>query len=80
VIAIALAALFLGGPGLIAAFLGVGSWWIYKLWPRGAWADDPQAQAFLSRPDLPTLDAAAQNAEFDPETNSGPDALGEILF
>jgi hypothetical protein len=78
VIAIALAALFLGGPGLIAAILGVGSWWIYKLWPRRTSADDLHAQAYLSRLDFPTLDAAAQNSEADREANSGPDALGEI--
>ena len=54
--AIALATLFLGAFGLVAASLAVGSWWAYKFWPRPPAPDPPEARAFLRSMEDPSLD------------------------
>ena len=48
-VAVVLATLFMGVIGLLAAILGVGSWWVYKFWPRPPASDDPGARAFLQQ-------------------------------
>jgi hypothetical protein len=48
-VAIVLATFLLGGTGLIASLLGVGSWWVYKFWPRPAAPDSPEARAYLQQ-------------------------------
>jgi hypothetical protein len=48
-IAIALATRIAGGVGLVAAVCAVGSWWVYKFWPRPWVANEPEAQAFIDQ-------------------------------
>jgi hypothetical protein len=49
VIAIIIATIVSRGGLLIPAILGVGSWWLYKFWPRKTAPDDIGARAFLER-------------------------------
>jgi hypothetical protein len=49
IIAIVVATILSRGGLLIPALLGVGSWWLYKFWPRKAVPDDARARAFLDR-------------------------------
>jgi hypothetical protein len=49
VIAIVVATILTRGEALIPAILGVGSWWLFKFWPRKSAPDDPSARAFLER-------------------------------
>jgi hypothetical protein len=48
-VAIVLVTLLVGPLGFVAAFLGVGSWWVYKFWPRQPISVDPETQSFLER-------------------------------
>jgi len=48
-VAIGLATFLMGPLGLIAALLGVGSWWAYKFRPRPAVPDVPAATDYLER-------------------------------
>jgi hypothetical protein len=54
-IAVVLATLLMGLGGLFCSILGVGSWWLYKFWPKRPLADDDQARAYLQKlEELPT--------------------------
>ena len=46
-IAAVLATYFEGSTGAIAAVVAVGSWWVYKFWPRPPAPIAPEAQAFV---------------------------------
>jgi hypothetical protein len=48
-VAIILAAILSRGGLLIPAILGVGSWWLYKFWPRKPAPDEGGTRAFLER-------------------------------
>jgi hypothetical protein len=48
-VAIVLATIVSRGGLLIPAILGVGSWWVYKFWPRKPASADVGARAFLER-------------------------------
>ncbi len=48
-IAIGLATFLMGPLGLVAALLGVGSWWAYKFRPKSALPDVPAAKEYLER-------------------------------
>jgi len=48
-VAIGLATFLMGPLGLIAALLGVGSWWAYKFRPSPAVPDAPAATDYLER-------------------------------
>ncbi len=48
-LAIIAATVLLGGYGLLASILGVGSWWVYKLWPRKSTSEDVRARTYLEQ-------------------------------
>jgi len=48
-IAIGLATFLMGPLGLIAALLGVGSWWAYRFRPKPPVPDVPAARDYLER-------------------------------
>jgi hypothetical protein len=48
-IAIVVATFLLGGLGTLAGIMGVGSWWVYKFWPRSAAPEDEGAREFLQK-------------------------------
>jgi hypothetical protein len=48
-IAITVATILSRGGLLIPAILGVGSWWLYKFWPRKTAPDDVGVRTFLEQ-------------------------------
>jgi hypothetical protein len=78
-VAIVLATLLMGVLGLLAALLGVGSWWAYKFWPRPPAVDDPGARAFLQQMETSpeVADAIAEASQPQP-ADPPDDVLGGI--
>jgi hypothetical protein len=56
-IAIAIATYLLGPFGFLVSMLGVGSWWVFKHWPRKANPEDAQARAYLQKLENPPITA-----------------------
>jgi hypothetical protein len=53
VLAIIIATILTRGGALIPAILGVGSWWLYKFWPRKKLPDEAGVRTFLERLEQP---------------------------
>jgi hypothetical protein len=66
-LAILFATLLSRGGLLIPAVLGVGSWWLYKFWPKKTAPEDVEARAFLERMENPPVkkDEALKGSEND---------------
>jgi hypothetical protein len=69
-VAIALGTIWAGGIGLLASSFAVGSWWLYKFWPRPTTPEDAGARAYLQKLESPPREEVA------PAEVSGP-PLGE---
>ncbi len=48
-IAAILATYLVGAYGLVGSLLAVGSWWIFKFWPRPPAPEAPEARAFIDQ-------------------------------
>ncbi|MGO9466285.1 MAG: hypothetical protein ACLQIB_08240 [Isosphaeraceae bacterium] len=78
-VAIGLATFLMGPIGLIAALLGVGSWWAYKFRPRAAAPDAPAASAYLQRlEEGRTGEAAPGGSDIADIGNSSGEILGNL--
>ena len=66
--AIVIATILSRGGLLIPAVLGIGSWWLYKFWPKNNAPDDVGIRTFLERLEhSPTIE------------NDGPKAVENVL-
>jgi hypothetical protein len=62
-IAIVIATILSRGRLLIPAILGVGSWWLYKFWPRKIAPDDVGVRTFLEQLEhAPTIEDDGRKA------------------
>jgi len=78
-VAIGLATFLMGPLGLVAALLGVGSWWAYKFKPRRAVPDVPAATDYLELlEEGRTGEAASVKSDVQDSGGSSGDILGNL--
>ena len=79
VLAIIIATILTRGGALIPAILGVGSWWLYKFWPRKKVPDEAGVRTFLEQlKQAPTIENDAPKGADTASPAQPPDALEEI--
>jgi hypothetical protein len=77
--AIAVAYFLLGPIGLLAALLGVGSWWVTKFRPRRRASEDREVRAFLQNLEGSSTVAEAAQGSGGPASSDPPaDGLGGL--
>jgi hypothetical protein len=78
-IAIVIATVLSRGGLLIPAVLGVGSWWLYKFWPRKSAPEDATVMAFLERlENAQPSPGASQSTNEANSTDQPLDALRDL--
>jgi hypothetical protein len=78
-LAIVIATILSRGGLLIPAILGVGSWWLYKFWPRKIAPDDVGVRTFLEQLEhSPTIEDDGRKAVESVSPEQPVDALRNI--
>jgi len=79
VLAIIIATILTRGGALIPAILGVGSWWLYKFWPRKKVPDEVGVRTFLEQLEQPpTIENHAPKGADTDSPVQPPDPLKDL--